>query len=76
MEPGRRDDCMIVVELLLYRRWVEDMNKKRLVALLLLIAAIVRVSIAIDLLVWPGSDTYAVCGVNRFGVIPLGGYCT
>ena len=52
------------------------MNKKRLVALLLLIAAIVRVSIAIDLLVWPGSDTYAVCGVNRFGVIPLGGYCT
>lgn len=52
------------------------MNKKLLVALLLLIAAIVPVSSAIDLLAWPGSDTYAVCGVNWFGVIPLGGYCT
>ena len=66
---------MIVVELFLYRRRVEDRNKRLLLALLLLIAAIVPVSIAIDLVVWLGSDTYAVCGVNWLGVIPLGGYC-
>ncbi len=52
------------------------MNGRLLVALLLLVAAMVPVSIAMDLLVWPGSDTYAVCGVDWFGVIPLGGYCT
>lgn len=52
------------------------MDKRLLVALLLLIAVIVPVSIAMDLLVWPGSDTYSVCGINWFGVIPVGGYCT
>ena len=67
---------MIVVKLLLSLRWVENMNGKLLVALLLLVAAIVPASIAMDLLVWPGSDTYAVCGVDWFGVIPVGGYCT
>ena len=54
------------------------MNGRLLVALLLLIAAIVPVSIAIDLLVWPGSDdtTGSVCGIIWLGVIPVGGYCT
>ncbi len=67
---------MIFVRFLLHRRYVENMNGRLLVALLLLVAAMVPVSIAVDLLVWPGSDTYSVCGVDWFGVIPLGGYCT
>jgi hypothetical protein len=67
---------MIVVELFLYRRWVDDMNNRLLVALLLLIAAIVPVSIAIDLLVWPGSDTKFGCHIDWVGIIPVGFYCT
>ena len=52
------------------------MNKRFLVALLLLIAAIVPVSITMDLLVWPGSDTKCGCHIHWVGVVPVGGYCT
>ena len=50
-----------------------------MVALLLLIAAVVPVSIAVDLLVWPGDDakyTQPGCGAIWLGVLPVGGYCT
>ena len=53
------------------------MNKRSLVALLLLIAAIVPVSIAMDLLVWPESDyPKPGCHIHWVGVVPVGGYCT
>lgn len=52
------------------------MNERFLVALLLLIAAIVPASIAMDLLVWPGSDTEFGCHIHWVGVVPVGGYCT
>ena len=53
------------------------MNGKLLVVILLLVAAVVPVSIAVDLLVWPGSDKDygSVCGINWIGIIPMGGYC-
>ena len=75
LEPGYRKDCMIVVELLSYRRWVENVRKGLLVALLL-IAAMVPASIAVGLLVWPETYPKPGCHINWVGVIPLGGYCT
>lgn len=54
------------------------MNKRFLIALLLLAVAIVPVSIAVDLLVWPGED-YPLrpgCGIIWVGIVPVGGYCT
>ena len=58
-----------------YRRQVENMTERSLVALLLLIAAIVPVSIAVDLLVWPGSDTEFGCHIDWVGVVPVGAAC-
>ena len=57
------------------------MNGRLWFALLLLILAIVPVSIAVDLLVWPGSQTVSdlqdgpLCGAIWLGVIPVGAYC-
>ena len=57
------------------------MKAKLLVALLLLLFATIPVSIAVDLLVWPGSQEVDDipggdrCGTIWFGVIPVGGYC-
>lgn len=52
------------------------MNRRLLVALLLLIVAMVLVSIAVDLLVWPEDYPKPGCHIHWVGVIPLGGYCT
>ena len=47
----------------------------------MLVAAVVPVSIAVDLLVWPGSQTGSdiddgsVCGIIWLGILPVGGYC-
>ena len=54
------------------------MNGKLFVVLLLIVAAVIPVSVVVDLLVWPGNDKDygSVCGIIWLGVIPVGGYCT
>ena len=56
---------------------MEDVNGKLLVVILLLVVAVVPVSIAVDLLVWPGDDKDygSVCGIIWLGILPVGGYC-
>ena len=53
------------------------MNGKLQIALILLVAAVIPVSIAVDLLVWPGNDREPGpgCGTIWLGVLPVGGYC-